>query len=71
MTVQDLKPGQILIFTPTGKELTIGKVTETRVSWYFGFVTKSSWGRNNMKMAWASVKQFQAGIDKGSYVNKG
>lgn len=71
MTVQDLKPGQVLVFTPTGKELTIGKITEKRVSWYFGFVTKSSWGNNNMRMAWASVSNFQDGINRGIYVAKG
>jgi len=67
MTASKVKTGQKFEFTPTGKVFEIAKVTETRISWYIGQTVKSSWGVNNMRMAWASMKQFQSGLDKGSY----
>lgn len=70
MKATDLKVGQVMIFTPTGKEFTISLVTEKRISWWLGFVTKSSWGRNNMRKASTSIRIFQRGLDNGAYIIK-
>lgn len=70
MKVQDLKPGDVMIFTPNGNEFTIKTVTEKRIHWWLGFITKSGWGRNNMRTAGTSTRLFQKGIDKGIYIKK-
>ena len=70
MNATDLKAGQVVIFTPTGVEFTISLVTEKRISWWTGFTCKSSWGKNNMRKAFSSIKTFQSGINDGTYVIK-
>lgn len=63
-----LTVGKTFTFTPTGKQFQIAKVTDTRISWYLGFSTKSSWGRNTMKMAWCQLSKFEAGVADGTYI---
>jgi hypothetical protein len=62
--------GTTYIFTPTGKEFTLNKVTLSRVSWYVGFNYKGGNGINNQKMAWVSRKVFEKGVVDGVYVVK-
>lgn len=64
----DVKKGMKFYFKPTGVSFEIAKATATRLSWYTGLEVKSSWGRNNMRMAWVTRKQFQKGIDNGAYI---
>ncbi|HEY4755797.1 MAG TPA: hypothetical protein VIH28_07070 [Ignavibacteriaceae bacterium] len=64
MKATDVKIGTIFLFTPTGKEFEVVKVTEKRISWN---VPTHNLGRNTMSMAWTSVKQFQHGLDSGAY----
>ena len=67
ITANDLKAGMRFVFTPTGREFTLAKVTDTRASWYTEPM-KSSWGRNTMRMTWVTLRQFQEGINSGAYV---
>lgn len=67
MRAEELKPGTIFLFTPTGEPFKIARVTEKRISWYLGFTATSSWGKNQMRLTWTSLKHFQEGIDKGAY----
>lgn len=69
MKATEITAGTKVVFTPTGMEFEIAKVTETRISWYVE-AHKSGWGKNTMKMAWATMKQFQRGIDNGAYAFK-
>jgi hypothetical protein len=68
MKASELTPGTKVTFTPTGMTFEIAKVTETRISWYVGFEFKGGTGKNTMKMTWCSIKDFQEGIDEGSYI---
>lgn len=67
MKATEIKVGQKVEFTLTGKIFEIAKVTEKRISWYTGFTCLSSWGKNKQSMAWDSIKGFQKGIDSGEY----
>jgi len=67
MKAVEIKAGQKIEFTTTGKIFEIAKVTEKRISWYTGFECKSSWGKNAQRMAWDSISGFQKGIDSGEY----
>jgi hypothetical protein len=68
MKASELTTGAKITFTPTGKVLTISKVTEKRISWYVGFVFKSGYGKNNLRMTSTSINIFQKGIDDGIYI---
>ena len=68
MKATEIKTGQKVTFTPTGLVLVISTVTNERISWYTGKTTKSSWGKNNMRMAWTSIEKFQTGLDSGVYI---
>jgi len=70
MKATEIIKGTKFIFTPTGVEFEVANVTDTRISWYHGFAVKSSWGKNTQRMTWASMKQFQHGLDDGSYIIK-
>ena len=48
----------------------IAKVTETNVSWYVGFNFKGGNGKNNLKMAYISLKRFNEGLANGIYIIK-
>lgn len=63
-----IKVGQEYKFAPTGKIFRVAKVTDKRVSWYLGRILLSSWGKNEMRMAWTSIKNFENGINKGLYL---
>ena len=65
-----MKPGQTYIFTPTGKEFKIAKVTDKNISWYVGFEFKGGNGINTLRMVHTSVKRFQSGIERGVYILK-
>lgn len=69
MKATEITVGTKIIFTPTGREFAIAKVTDKRISWFTN-PHKSSWGRNTMKMAWVSIRQFQEGLDEGAYILK-
>lgn len=58
--------GQKVTFTPTGMRFEIAKVTSARISWYVE-PSKSSYGKNTMRMAWITVNQFNDGLAKGIY----
>ena len=62
--------GQKVEFTPTGMIFEIAKVTETNISWYVGFNFKGGNGKNNLKMAYTSLKKFNQGIQNGTYIIK-
>lgn len=63
MNTEQIKKGD-KFFTPTGVTFKITEVTDNRIS----FAIKSSfWGRNRIRLAWCTKKQFQKGIDKGQY----
>lgn len=68
MEATKLTTGTKITFTPTGKIFEIAKVTDKRISWYVGFEFKGGCGKNTMKMTWCSIKEFQKGMDKGSYI---
>lgn len=70
MKAEDLKAGQKFTFTPTGAEFEIAKVGVKNVSWYNGFVHKSGFGKNNLRMTTISQKAFQRGLDSGAYLPK-
>jgi len=67
MKATEITIGTKVNFTPTSNIFEIAKVTETRISWYVGFNFKGGNGINNLKMAWCSVKQFQSGLNSGTY----
>lgn len=67
MNIAQIQAGAKVTYTPTGKMFRLAKVTATRVSWYVD-ACKSSWGKNTMRMTWCSLKQFQQGIENGTYV---
>lgn len=66
MKATEITKGMSFIFTPTGAEFQVAKVTDKRISWYVD-AHKSGWGRNTMRMAWASMRQFQDGLNSGAY----
>lgn len=66
MKATEITNGMTFLFTPTGKEFKVAKVTDKRISWYVD-AHKSGWGRNTMKMAWVSIRQFQNGLNSGAY----
>ena len=68
MRAEDLRIGQRIKYTITGKEFDIARVTDKRISWYVGFIYPSSYKKMSMRMAWVSIKQFQKGLDSGMYV---
>jgi hypothetical protein len=68
MKAKEVKKGMKFLFVPTGVTFEVAKVTSTRISWYIGFAVKSSWGKNTMRLAWSTKKQFQKGIDNGAYL---
>lgn len=68
MKATELQPNQKVKFTPTGVVFTIKKVTEKRISWWLGFVTKSGHGINNLRSTSTSIRIFQQGIDDGTYI---
>lgn len=45
----------------------LAKVTETRVSWYTGHVSKGGQGKNELRMASTSLQLFNKGIENGAY----
>lgn len=67
MKADEIKKGMKFLFVPTNGEFEIAKISKTRISWYTGFEVKSSWGKNTLRMAWSTKKQFQKGIDNGAY----
>jgi len=67
MTTLNLISGTQFKFKPTGKIFTIGKVTETRISWYLGFICKGGFAKNNLRMTSTSIRIFQEGLDNGIY----
>lgn len=69
MKATEITKGMVIIFESSGykREFTIEKVTDKRISWYTGFEHKSGYGVNTMKMVWCSIKQFQTGLDNGTY----
>ncbi len=67
MSATDLKSGDKIQFTPTGRVFEISKVTDSRISWHLGFSYKGGNGVNNLKMTCITLKSFQEGLDDGSY----
>jgi hypothetical protein len=67
MKTLKIEIGTKVIFTPTGREFILANVTDKRVSWYVSNDYKSGSGKNTLKMAWASMKQFLKGIESGEY----
>jgi hypothetical protein len=63
---KEIEVGTVIEFTPTHSQFVIAKVTDKRISWNTVAHT-SSWGKNTMRMAWASMRQFQKGLDEGIY----
>lgn len=63
----DLKAGQTILFTVTGVEFKLAKVTDKMVSWYVGFEYKGGCGKNTLRMASTTLKRFNKGIEEGSY----
>lgn len=68
MKASELKPGQHFIYTPTAAQFTIKSVTEKRISWWLGFVTKGGQGVNNLRATSTSISIFQEGIENGVYI---
>jgi len=63
----ELKAGIKVMYTPTGKIFELAKVTDKRVSWYTGNVSKGGSGKNNLRMTCTSVRIFKRGIENGTY----
>lgn len=66
----EIKAGMEVIFSPTGSTIILAKVTEKRISWWISEPTKSSYGKNVMRMTWVSRNLFQKAIEAGTYIIK-
>ena len=66
MKATEITKGMTFLFTPTGKEFQVAKVTDKRISWYVK-VHKGGNGINTLRIAWTSMRQFQDGLNSGDY----
>ena len=64
----ELKTGMEFIFVPTGGKLRLKTVTDKKVIWFVGFTYKGGTGKNTLKTAGISRKQFEDAIKRGIYV---
>ena len=74
MKAEDLKPGQKIHFSVYSEilghyesDFIIAKNTGKIISWYTGHIHTGGFGKNQLRMAWTSVRKFQKGLDRGAY----
>lgn len=66
MKTENIQRGTKVLFTPTGTEFTLEKVTENRVSWYNGLVIQNY--KNKIRMTTITRSKFEQGVLDGDYV---
>ena len=63
--MKTIQPNQKFRFVPTGAVFTVGKVTDTMISWY---IDEYRANKNKMKMVCMRLNRFVDGMNRGVYV---